>query len=150
MSWVILLWNAVMVVFIIAGLAANAHTNFKCGQPVGFQSTCNDVVNTTAVVIIVVAWLVGDGILGLIWLVTKGNRRKCPVCGLPVRAGELQCKKCGFDFRATSAVVHAAATAPPSSIPPTVPPGWFPDPQGPGQLRFWDGYQWTAATRPSV
>jgi hypothetical protein len=28
------------------------------------------------------------------------------------------------------------------------PAGWFPDPQQPGQQRYWDGAQWTAHTQP--
>jgi hypothetical protein len=28
------------------------------------------------------------------------------------------------------------------------PAGWFPDPQMPGQLRYWDGAGWTAHTQP--
>jgi hypothetical protein len=28
------------------------------------------------------------------------------------------------------------------------PAGWFPDPQLPGQLRYWDGAAWTAHTQP--
>ena len=30
------------------------------------------------------------------------------------------------------------------------PAGWFPDPQAPGQLRYWDGAGWTAHTQPGV
>jgi hypothetical protein len=47
----------------------------------------------------------------------------------------------------------AAGTAlPPSAVPdsppPLPPPGWFPDPSGPGTKRYWDGRQWTEHTAP--
>jgi Protein of unknown function (DUF2510) len=29
-------------------------------------------------------------------------------------------------------------------------PGWFPDPQVPGQMRYWDGAVWTANTSPAA
>src|SRR5205807_284964 len=29
------------------------------------------------------------------------------------------------------------------------PPGWYPDPQAPALLRYWDGSQWTSYTQPA-
>jgi hypothetical protein len=37
-----------------------------------------------------------------------------------------------------------ADVAPPQTLPPTLPPAdWYPDPQGVGRLRYWDGRAWT-------
>lgn len=33
---------------------------------------------------------------------------------------------------------------------PTAPAGWHPDPQTPGQQRYWDGHAWTEHTSPGV
>lgn len=33
-----------------------------------------------------------------------------------------------------------------SSTPPETPAGWYPDPNQPGQLRYWDGQTWTEHT----
>ena len=51
------------------------------------------------------------------------------------------------------AVAPAGAPGPgpavgPAPGPARVPPGWYPDPQVPHQLRYWDGAAWTAHVAP--
>lgn len=37
---------------------------------------------------------------------------------------------------------------PDPSVPSAAPAGWYPDPQNPGQQRYWDGSAWAAAAAP--
>jgi hypothetical protein len=97
MTWVILIFNAIMLIWVIAGAASGHPTNCN-----GLSTqTCNDAYNAgkgIGVGILIVLWALGDVILGTIWLVTRG--RSCPVCGKGVRKGIVVCKSCGHDFRA--------------------------------------------------
>ncbi len=43
--------------------------------------------------------MIGFFVLGLIWLMTKGKKRDCPVCGHDVKKGQTVCKSCGYDFK---------------------------------------------------
>lgn len=72
------------------------------------------------------AWLLGAGLSGL---------------GLLVGAGMFLAS-----FLRRSGPRPAAAPPPPPAAPPA---GWYPDPQVPGQLRYWDGTAWTAHTQPA-
>jgi hypothetical protein len=97
MTWVVLIFNVIMVIWIIAGLAATSHPT-HCQDLT--NQLCNDANNTgrgIAVALLIVLWALGDVILGTIWLVTRG--RSCPVCGKGVRKGLTACKACGHDFR---------------------------------------------------
>lgn len=43
---------------------------------------------------------------------------------------------------------QAAAAPAAQPTPVQVAPGWYPDPQAPHVMRWWDGYQWTEHTAP--
>jgi len=49
-------------------------------------------------------------------------------------------------------VGSAAMSTPPQTPPPSgpTPPDWYPDPEQPGQLRYWDGGQWTEHRSPAL
>jgi hypothetical protein len=48
------------------------------------------------------------------------------------------------------AAVQAELAAPAQPQQPTHTPGWYADSGSPGQLRWWDGTQWTRHTAPST
>lgn len=101
MTWAIVIFNAIMLIWIIAGAASD--TSPTCHNL--SQQLCNDATNTgkgIAVFALVIVWLIGDVILGVLWLVTKG--RSCPVCGRNVKRGLTVCTGCGTDFRAPGVV----------------------------------------------
>lgn len=101
-SYIIVLFNLIMLIWVIAGIASGSGTPSDCG---GLDAqTCNDAQNVgtgIAVVALVIIWAVVDVILGILWLVTNRKRtRDCPACGRDVKKGLFVCRNCGYDFRA--------------------------------------------------
>lgn len=108
MTWVVLAFNALMLLWIIVGVASATH-NPHCAQTglIGAKA-CQDAADTGAGIgaaIIVVLWALGDIILGVIWMVTRG--RECSACGRRVRRGVTTCGSCGFDFRQAASTPQA-------------------------------------------
>jgi hypothetical protein len=100
-TYVILLFNLIMLIWIISGVASSG-TPKDCG---GLDvKTCTDASNVGTAIgagLIIVLWALGDVILGVLWLVTNRKKtRPCPVCGSDVKKGVLSCRQCGYDFRA--------------------------------------------------
>ena len=145
-TYIILIVNLLFLVWIIAGASSDNDTSKKnCG---GLSTkTCNDAQNVgkgIGVTLIIILWVLVDIILLVLWLITNRKKRECPVCGHNVKKGQMQCSSCGHDFR-------AAAQGPqqPVGYGQQPPAGWMPDPSGSGQLRWWDGQQWSNHTQQS-
>jgi hypothetical protein len=128
MTWVILIWTAIFVIWTIAGINDRPSQNCAPGDQL-----CHDASDTgtgIAVALIWILWFVGFIVLSIIWFMTRPKgRRDCPVCGHSVKPGEYLCKNCGYDFRTGHQVAAAAdARFDPSTGRPVAPPSRF-DPQ---------------------
>jgi hypothetical protein len=105
-----LLFNLLMLVWVISGAASSSGDATNCGSL--SQADCNaaeDIGTGIGVFLLIVLWAFGDIILGIIWLVTNRKKgRDCPVCGNTVKKGLLVCGSCGHDFRAAAGYPGAA------------------------------------------
>lgn len=45
---------------------------------------------------------------------------------------------------------EVAGAVGPAPLYAAAPPGWHADPEGPGRLRYWDGWSWTEHVRPAA
>ncbi|HZD64824.1 MAG TPA: hypothetical protein VE152_01865 [Acidimicrobiales bacterium] len=98
MTWIVLVFNAVMLAWLIGGLVSASNTVGNCvGQ--GCQAA-GTVGTTIGAGLIIGLWVAGDVILGVLWLVTRPRGRSCPACGEFVKRGRTVCKAYGLDLSA--------------------------------------------------
>ncbi len=94
-------------------------------------------------------WLAGVGASGLTLLVGLGLLLASFLRGSAPPPVAPQAADPAYAAPTDAAPTHAAPTyAPPPQPPVATPPGWYPDPQAPHLLRYWDGRGWTAHTHP--
>ncbi len=95
MTWLVLVFNAWMILWLVTSL--NDHPKGACAGLTASQcGTVAFVARGAIGVVLITIWVVGEIILGVLWMVTKG--RSCPVCGRGVRRGLTGCRRCGADF----------------------------------------------------
>lgn len=128
MTWVVLAWNALCLVWLLAGVASVSDTTQDCAaqhptvpdnpaaslsaraaqaeanvRALNLREACETgtaVGASLGAAVIVFVWAAGDVILGVVWLVTRPKPgRSCPACGAGVKVGLVVCPTCGWDFR---------------------------------------------------
>lgn len=97
-SWLITIWSAIFLVWIIGAIAARPSQDCAPGD-----SLCHDASDAgtgIGVGIIIFLWFIGFVALALVWLMTRPKHRLCPACGTEAKKGVTACASCGFDFAA--------------------------------------------------
>jgi hypothetical protein len=104
MSWVVIVWCVVILVWAIGGGASSANdcshqtgSAFLSAQ--GAKNACDAGTGLGVAVILLIGFF-GFVFLSLIWFMTRPKGRECPVCGENVKRGTTVCRACGHDFRA--------------------------------------------------
>lgn len=106
MTWVLLGWVALIVVWVIAG-ASQA----DCENEVGDAAQLGCEAGTgIGVGLVVLFGFLGFFVLGFIWLATR-PKRHCPACGRDAKKGRTTCQKCGYDFARGGAVLPPPSPA---------------------------------------
>lgn len=98
MTWLFLAFNAAMLAWTITAVASANSTPADCnGLSAHDCNTAQNVGAGIATTIIIVLWLIGFFVLGLLWIMTRPSRH-CPQCGSGVKKGRTVCRRCGYSF----------------------------------------------------
>jgi TM2 domain-containing membrane protein YozV len=100
MTWVLIIWSALIIIWMIAGSAGN-----DCANQAGdaflsqkdAQSAC-EAGTGIGVALVALIGFFGFVFLSFIWFMTRPKTRSCPRCGEDVKKGVMTCKSCGYDF----------------------------------------------------
>ena len=111
MTWVLVVVNALFLVWVIAAVSDRASEDCPPGDDLCVSAS--DAGTGIGVALLIFFWIFVFIVLSLIWLMTRPKQRMCPVCGEDVKKGQTSCPNCGHDFAA--ATRRPAAPAPPGS-----------------------------------
>jgi hypothetical protein len=101
MTWAILVFSGLMLVWMIAGASTEVCGDYAPGTL--DRQSCEageDVGTGIGVAVIAFIWFAGFIVLSIIWFMTRPRHRQCPRCGGDVEKGRTACGKCSYDFAA--------------------------------------------------
>jgi hypothetical protein len=103
MTWVLILWSALILIWAIAGGASN-----DCGSQASnaAKSGCEAGTGIGVALILFIGFF-GFVFFSLIWFMSRPRGRDCPACGEKVKKGQTECPNCGHDFAAAAAAASA-------------------------------------------
>src|SRR2546423_9783446 len=94
MTWVLNIWNAIFLIWIIVGISDRASKS--CAPNDSLCVNASDTGTAIGVGLIIFLWFMGFLVLGLIWVMTRPKHRLCPRCGHDVKKGWTECRSCGY------------------------------------------------------
>ena len=98
-TWVLVLFSGAMLLW-----ASTRVGGLDCAQYLpgtAERDACGlreDVRTGIGLFAVGVVWIGGTLVLGVIWLASRPQKRRCPRCALNVKAGLTACPNCGYDF----------------------------------------------------
>lgn len=99
MTWALWIWNAIFVIWIIAGISNRASKNCAVGDQL--CKNASDAGTGIGVALIILLWFMGFIVLSFVWFMTRPRSRLCPKCGRDVKRGTTICGECGYEFGAS-------------------------------------------------
>jgi amino acid transporter len=102
MTWVLIIWSLLILVWAIGGGASN-----ECAKETTHlnQSACEAGTGIGVAIVLLIGFF-GFMFFSLIWFMTRPRGRDCPVCGEKVKKGRTSCPGCGHDFAAATRPGH--------------------------------------------
>lgn len=115
MTWVLIIWCALILVWAIAGGGSQAE---ECEEErtQALQEACEAGTGIGIAIVLLIGFF-GFVFFGIIWWMTRPKGRDCPVCGEFVKKGKTRCDNCGHDFAVAARAPQAATPGGPPQAP---------------------------------
>lgn len=107
MTWVLVIWCALILLWAIGGAAGNECAN----EPTQLEQDACEAGTGIGVALILLIGFFGFAFLSIIWFMTRPKGRDCPACGEFVKRGHTVCPACGHNFATAAAASQLSETS---------------------------------------